>query len=176
MTAMAVMLFGSLTAFASENQATTETVTIETVSYDANKERELVDVVYFQSKNGNTVFSDVPFEAVEERSQSNNVMSGSIQYFYDGLDNQGRPGYTVTATIYSSNLNIKSSRLMTRAQNVSSWNTNNRNHSGRVAVNSRSYVYTSNPPANPYCDARLWVTDSEDFETYIGDTRLTNAQ
>ena len=65
MTAMAVMLFGSLTAFASENQATTETVTIETVSYDANKERELVDVVYFQSENGNTAFSDEPFEDFE---------------------------------------------------------------------------------------------------------------
>lgn len=50
------------------------------------------------------------------------------------------------------------------------------NHTGRVAVNSRSYVYTSNPPSNPYCEAQLWVTDSEDFETYIGYTRLTNAK
>lgn len=103
-------------------------------------------------------------------------MTGSIDYYNDGIDNQGRPGYTITATIYSTNLNIKSSRLMTRAENVSSWNTNNRNHTGRVAVNSRSFVYTSNPPSNPYCEARLWVTDSEDFETYIGYTRLTNAK
>ena len=60
------------------------------------------------------------------RAQSNNVMTGSIDYYNDGIDNQVMPGYTVTATIYSSNLNIKSSRLMTRTENVSSWNTNSR--------------------------------------------------
>ncbi|WP_024345311.1 hypothetical protein [Lacrimispora indolis] len=172
----ALSAFSSIAALAADNEATTETVSIETVPYDANASRELIDTVYFKSENGNTIMSDTPFETQATRAQSNNVMTGSIDYYNDGIDNQGRPGYTVTATIYSTNLNIKSSRLMTRAENVSSWNTNNRNHTGRVAVNSRSFVYTSNPPSNPYCEARLWVTDSEDFETYIGYTRLTNAK
>lgn len=177
MVVMATMLlaFGSTTAFAANNDAETENVSVEMVPYDANASRELIDTVYFRSENGNTVMSETPFGSEEARAQSNNVMTGSIDYYNDGVDSQGRPGYTVTATIYSSNLNIKSSRLMTRAENVSSWNTNSRSHSGRVAVNSRSFVYTSNPPANPYCEARLWVTDSENFETYIGYTRLTNA-
>ena len=76
--------------------------------------------VYFRSENGVVELSDDPFESENSRSQSNNVMTGAIEYYNDGLDSQGRPGYTVTATIYSSNLNVKSSRLMTRAENVSS--------------------------------------------------------
>ncbi|WP_314723520.1 hypothetical protein [Enterocloster bolteae] len=177
--AATVLSFGNIIAFGAETQASAETVAVEVVPYSADTNHELVDIIYFRSEDGNTVMSDTPFEvgeSEETRAQSNNVMTGSIEYFNDGVNSQGRPGYTVTATIYSSNLNIKSSRLMTRAENVSSWNTNSKNHSGRIAVNSRSYVYTSNAPANPYCDARLWVTDSEDFETYIGATRLTNAK
>lgn len=175
-TVSAILTFGSMTAFASDFVSETEEARAEEVPYSADVDRELIDVVYFKSEAGNTVMSDVPFSDNEIRGQSNNIMTGTIEYFNDGVNSQGRPGYTVTATIYSSNLNIKSSRLMTKAENVSSWNTSRKNHSGRIAVNSRSFVYTSNPPVNPYCEARLWVTDSEDFETYIGYTRLTNAK
>ena len=48
-------------------------------------------------------------------------------------------------------------------------------YTGKVAVNTRSYIYTNNPPANPYCEVKLYVTDSEDFEIYIGYTKLQDA-
>ena len=87
-----------------------------------------------------------------------------------------RPGYTVEATMISSNLNISSSNLMTKAEGVSDWHENEVNHyTGKVAVNTRSYIYTNNPPANPYCEVKLYVTDSEDFEIYIGYTKLQDA-
>ncbi len=44
-----------------------------------------------------------------------------------------------------------------------------------MAVNTRSYIYTNNPPANPYCEVKLYVTDSEGFEIYIGYTKLQDA-
>lgn len=176
MMVFSMVVFGTMTAFASESMSVSETEDVETVLIRDNPQQELMDVVYFRSENGVVELSDAPFDDENARFQSNNVMTGTIEYYNNGLDSQGRPGYTVTTAIYSSNLNIKSSRLMTKAENVSSWNTNRRNHSGRVAMNSRSYVYTSNAPANPYCDARLWMTDSKDFETYIGETRLRNAK
>lgn len=48
-------------------------------------------------------------------------------------------------------------------------------YTGKVAVNTRSYIYTNNPPANPYCEVKLYVTDSKDFEIYIGYTKLQDA-
>lgn len=56
---------------------------------------------------------------------------------------------------------------MTKAEGVSDWHENEVNHyTGKVAVNTRSYIYTNNPPANPYCEVKLYVTDSEGFEIY----------
>lgn len=143
---------------------------------DRKTQLEFVDIILggYLMKIRKIMYSLI--EAATVLSFGNIIAFGAETQANDGVNSQGRPGYTVTATIYSSNLSIKSSRLMTRAENVSSWNTNSENHSSRVAVNSRLYVYTSNVPANPYCDARLWVTDSEAFETYIGATRLTNAK
>lgn len=45
----------------------------------------------------------------------------------------------------------------------------------KIEVNTRSYIYTKNPPVNPYCEVKLYVTDSEDFEIYIGYTKLKDA-
>ena len=50
-----------------------------------------------------------------------------------------------------------------------------KNYIKRATVNTRSYIYTNNPPANPYCEVKLYVTDSEDFEIYIGYTKLQDA-
>ena len=147
------LLLGSVTAYAAENQepAIEE---VELQAQNASSGRELVDVIYFQ----------VSGEEV------------TINYYYDGMDSQNRPGYTVEATMISSNLNISSSNLMTKAEGVSDWHENEVNHyTGKVAVNTRSYIYTNNPPANPYCEVKLYVTDSEDFEIYIGYTKLQDA-
>ena len=50
-----------------------------------------------------------------------------------------------------------------------------KNYIKRATVNTRSYIYTNNPPANPYCEVKMYVTDSEDFEIYIGYTKLQDA-
>lgn len=166
---MSILFIGSMTVYAAE----TETVEVQERSIS---EQELLDVVYFKVINGETIMSDVPFDENVLTYQSNNVITGAINYYYDGLDSWNRPQYSVVATMVSTNLNIKSSNLMTKAQGVSDWHENDVNHyTGKVAVNTRSYVYTSNPPSNPYCEVKLYVTDSEDYEIYIGYTKLKDA-
>ncbi len=169
------LLLGSVTAYAAENQepAIEE---VELQAQNASSGRELVDVIYFQVSGEEVTFSDEPIDSSVTTYQSDNVITGSINYYYDGMDSQNRPGYTVEATMISSNLNISSSNLMTKAEGVSDWHENEVNHyTGKVAVNTRSYIYTNNPPANPYCEVKLYVTDSEDFEIYIGYTKLQGA-
>lgn len=173
---MAISLFlGSITVSAAENQGTS-VEEVEVQAQDAASERVLVDVVYFQVCGEEVIFSDEPIDNSVATYQSDNLITGAINYYYDGLDSQNRPGYTVEATMISSNLNISSSNLMTKAEGVSDWHENDVNHyTGKVAVNTRSYIYTSNPPTNPYCEVKLYVTDSEDFEIYIGYTKLKDA-
>ena len=147
------LLLGSVTAYAAENQ------------------EPAIEEVELQAQNASS-----GIDSSVTTYQSDNVITGSINYYYDGMDSQNRPGYTVEATMISSNLNISSSNLMTKAEGVSDWHENEVNHyTGKVAVNTRSYIYTNNPPANPYCEVKLYVTDSEDFEIYIGYTKLQDA-
>ena len=82
----------------------------------------------------------------------------------------------VKQKIFTQTRIFSSSNLMTKAEGVSDWHENEVNHyTGKVAVNTRSYIYTNNPPANPYCEVKLYVTDSEGFEIYIGYTKLRDA-
>lgn len=169
------LFFGSITVSAAENQGVA-IEKIEVQEQNVASERELVDVVYFQVSGGEVILSDEPIDDSVATYQSDNLITGAINYYYDGLDSKNRPGYTVEATMISSNLNISSSNLMTRAEGVSEWHENEVNHyTGKVAVNTRSYIYTKNPPVNPYCEVKLYVTDSEDFEIYIGYTKLKDA-
>ena len=135
------LLLGSVTAYAAENQepAIEE---VELQAQNASSGRELVDVIYFQVSGEEVTFSDEPIDSSVTTYQSDNVITGSINYYYDGMDSQNRPGYTVEATMISSNLNISSSNLMTKAEGVSDWHENEVNHyTGKVAVNTRSYIY-----------------------------------
>jgi hypothetical protein len=100
MMALSMLVFGTVTALASESTVVSETEEVENVLARENPQQELMDVVYFRSENGVVELSDDPFENENAKSQSNNVM--------------------------------------TRAENVSSWNTNRKSHSGKIAVNSRS--------------------------------------
>ena len=140
------LLLGSVTAYAAENQepAIEE---VELQAQNASSGRELVDVIYFQVSGEEVTFSDEPIDSSVTTYQSDNVITGSINYYYDGMDSQNRPGYENEVNHYT----------------------------GKVAVNTRSYIYTNNPPANPYCEVKLYVTDSEDFEIYIGYTKLQDA-
>lgn len=60
-----------------------------------------------------------------------------MEYFYDGLDSSGRP-YTVKASMTSNPLKLKSSKLVTRAEGVNSWHTNEEDHNGYTGTNSRT--------------------------------------
>ena len=161
------LLLGSVTAYAAENQepAIEE---VELQAQNASSGRELVDVIYFQVSGEEVTFSDEPIDSSVTTYQSDNVITGSINYCCFNCISG--------STMISSNLNISSSNLMTKAEGVSDWHENEVNHyTGKVAVNTRSYIYTNNPPANPYCEVKLYVTDSEDFEIYIGYTKLQDA-
>lgn len=128
------LLLGSVTAYAAENQepAIEE---VELQAQNASSGRELVDVIYFQVSGEEVTFSDEPIDSSVTTYQSDNVITGSINYYYDGMDSQNRPGYTVEATMISSNLNISSSNLMTKAEGVSDWHENEVNHyTGKVAA------------------------------------------
>lgn len=173
--AMIVTLgLGSMPVFAAD---VSETQDVEYLPYSTynSQSSELLDKSYFYCDGTDSFFSETPIQESLVGS-SNNVITGTLEYFYDGLDSQNRPQYTVTATIVSSPLTLKSSRMKTMAEGTSSWHTNEEDHSGHTGKNTRSYVYTKNPPTNPYCKVRLWATDSEDFELYIGEDTLYDAK
>lgn len=107
---------------------------------------------------------------VPKRSERN-------ESFYDGLDSSGRPQYTVKASMTSNPLKLKSSKLVTRAEGVNSWHTNEEDHNGYTGTNSRSYVYTTpNPPSNPYCEAILTATDEKGDEYAVWKGTLRDAK
>ena len=103
--------------------------------------------------------------------------NGSDERDYDGLDSSGRPQYTVKASMTSNPLKLKSSKLVTRAEGVNSWHTNEEDHNGYTGTNSRSYVYTTpNPPSNPYCEAILTATDEKGDEYAVWKGTLRDAK
>ena len=104
-------------------------------------------------------------EAVESVTRSTNGESS------------GRPQYTVKASMTSNPLKLKSSKLVTRAEGVNSWHTNEEDHNGYTGTNSRSYVYTTpNPPSNPYCEAILTATDEKGDEYAVWKGTLRDAK
>lgn len=50
----------------------------------ASSGRELVDVIYFQVSGEEVTFSDEPIDSSVTTYQSDNVITGSINYYYDG--------------------------------------------------------------------------------------------
>lgn len=79
--------FGRTAALAANNEATTETISIDEILYDANANRELINTVYFRNENGITTMSETPFEPEGTRAESNNIMTDSIGYHNAGIDN-----------------------------------------------------------------------------------------
>ena len=163
------VLFGCVTVNANE-------ITVQRKDQENVYSGKVIDIQYFIVHGDKMIISDSPINSGILTQQSNNSISGKISYYYKGLDSQKRPKYNVTATITSSNLAIKSSNLKTKPEGVNDYIDHKANHAGKVAVNSHTYVYTSkNPPLNAYCEVKLYVTDSENVQTYIGYTKLKNA-
>ena len=148
---------------------------VESVTRSTNGESVLLDKVYFACDGKNTISSREPIPATALDIE--NRILGSMEYFYDGLDSSGRPQYTVKASMTSNPLKLKSSKLVTRAEGVNSWHTNEEDHNGYTGTNSRSYVYTTpNPPSNPYCEAILTATDEKGDEYAVWKGTLRDAK
>lgn len=141
-----MMMAMNMVSFAADT-APAETEAVESVTRSTNGESVLLDKVYFACDGKNTISSREPIPATALDIE--NRILGSMEYFYDGLDSSGRPQYTVKASMTSNPLKLKSSKLVTRAEGVNSWHTNEEDHNGYTGTNSRSYVYTTpNPPSN----------------------------
>ena len=151
------------------------TEAVESVTRSTNGESVLLDKVYIACDGKNTISSREPIPATALDIE--NRILGSMEYFYDGLDSSGRPQYTVKASMTSNPLKLKSSKLVTRAEGVNSWHTNEEDHNGYTGTNSRSYVYTTpNPPSNPYCEAILTATDEKGDEYAVWKGTLRDAK
>ena len=169
-----MMMAMNMVSFAADT-APAETEAVESVTRSTNGESVLLDKVYFACDGKNTISSREPIPATALDIE--NRILGSMEYFYDGLDSSGRPQYTVKASMTSNPLKLKSSKLVTRAEGVNSWHTNEEDHNGYTGTNSRSYVYTTpNPPSNPYCEAILTATDEKGDEYAVWKGTLRDAK
>lgn len=169
-----MMMAMNIVSFAA-NTVPAETEAVEAVTRSTNEEPILLDKVYFLCDGKNTISSREPIPT--PTADIENYVGGSMEYFYDGLDSSGRPQYTVKASMVSNPLKLKSSKLKTRAEGVTSWHTNEEDHNGYTGTNSRSYVYTTpNPPSNPYCEAILTATDETDQEYAVWAGTLRDAK
>lgn len=152
-----MMMAMNMVSFAADT-APAETEAVESVTRSTNGESVLLDKVYFACDGKNTISSREPIPAT-------------------ALDSSGRPQYTVKASMTSNPLKLKSSKLVTRAEGVNSWHTNEEDHNGYTGTNSRSYVYTTpNPPSNPYCEAILTATDEKGDEYAVWKGTLRDAK
>lgn len=169
-----MMMAMNMVSFAADT-APAETEAVESVTRSTNGESVLLDKVYFACDGKNTISSREPIPATALDIE--NRILGSMEYFYDCLDSSGRPQYTVKASMTSNPLKLKSSKLVTRAEGVNSWHTNEEDHNGYTGTNSRSYVYTTpNPPSNPYCEAILTATDEKGDEYAVWKGTLRDAK
>lgn len=135
-----MMMAMNMVSFAADT-APAETEAVESVTRSTNGESVLLDKVYFACDGKNTISSREPIPATALDIE--NRILGSMEYFYDGLDSSGRPQYTVKASMTSNPLKLKSSKLVTRAEGVNSWHTNEEDHNGYTGTNSRTLSKTS---------------------------------
>lgn len=168
---LTVVCIGTLStnSLAAEVQ-TVETVDTNSISTMSETQGELIDSVSFTiSRDGEVKFdSEVDAQSVSLED----VVTGTFNYYSNGLDSQKRPQYTVVLSIVSET-NLKKSVLSTKAEGVSTWHDNTKNHSGKVGTNIRTYVYTSsNPPSNPYCYVKAKITISDGTTYYIPKYKL----
>ena len=146
-----MMMAMNMVSFAADT-APAETEAVESVTRSTNGESVLLDKVYFACDGKNTISSREPIPAT-------------------ALDIENR------ASMTSNPLKLKSSKLVTRAEGVNSWHTNEEDHNGYTGTNSRSYVYTTpNPPSNPYCEAILTATDEKGDEYAVWKGTLRDAK
>lgn len=140
-----MMMAMNMVSFAADT-APAETEAVESVTRSTNGESVLLDKVYFACDGKNTISSREPIPATALDIE--NRILGSMEYFYDGLDSSGRPQYTVKASMTSNPLKLKSSKLVTRAEGVNSWHTNeeDRDTPTRVLANGRGFLRHGRTP------------------------------
>lgn len=164
-------LFFGMNCFAAESSTVQDINSTTTASVES---AELLDSVSFSiSRDGNVQV----WENVDSNDTSlalDDVVTGTMKYYYHGLDSKKRPKYSVKMSIVSET-KLKKSTLSTKAQGTSSWHNNKKTHSGKTGTNTRTYVYTKNAPSNPYCYAKATITISDGTVYSIPQRKLTNA-
>ncbi len=111
-----------------------------------------------------------------KQARLEDAVAVTFKFYYDGINSNNEPQYTVTMTVTGETI-IKKTKLQTKAQGVSTWASNTKNHSSYTAINSITYSYTSsNPPSNPYVYAKASVTIKDGTVYSIPQHKLTDAQ
>ncbi len=165
----------ALNCFAAETSET-ESAPTETFRNKNNAEVLLDSISFSISSNGvvrvwdNTDNANTP-KLVEPKLED--VVTGTIEYYIKGIDAKQRTKYAVRMSIVSEK-NLKKSVLETKAQGTSSWHSNSKNHVGKTGINERVFVYSKNPPANPYCYAKASITISDGTVYKIPQRKYTN--
>lgn len=114
-------------------------------------------------------------EVNAKQARIDDPVVATFNYYYDGINSNDEPQYTVTMEAVGQT-KIKKSKLQTKAEGVSTWASNTESHNSYVASNSITYSYTSNPPSNPYVYAKADITIEDGTVYRIPQHKLTNAQ
>lgn len=164
-----------ISSFASDAD-TSETATIRVYDKNtadirmANNDRILLDTWTVSISADGSVK-----EVNAKQARIDDPVVATFNYYYDGINSNDEPQYTVTMEAVGQT-KIKKSKLQTKAEGVSTWASNTESHNSYVASNSITYSYTSNPPSNPYVYAKADITIEDGTVYRIPQHKLTNAQ
>ena len=137
-----------VSSFASDAD-TSETATIRVYDKNtadirmANNDRILLDTWTVSISADGSVK-----EVNAKQARIDDPVVATFNYYYDGINSNDEPQYTVTMEAVGQ-IKIKKSKLQTKAEGVSTWASNTESHNSYVASNSITYSYTSNPPSEP---------------------------
>lgn len=87
---------------------------------------------------------------------------GTFSFYYNGLDSNDNPKYTVNMSMVSQK-NLTKSVLKVKPQGHLFWTSHSKNHSGKTGSNTYSYTYEGNAPdpKTTYCYVKGSVTISD---------------
>ena len=122
LTVICFIAFGE-TTFAAENVDETTTETDALLSEKDDIGIKLDSVSFAITSDGKVRFIDEE-ELDVITSVFSDTVSGTFNYYYNGLNSLKQPRYSVVLKIFSET-NLKSSVLSTKAQGVSDWHDNN---------------------------------------------------
>ncbi len=121
-------------------------------NFDYSSRKLLKSVTFYIDDNGIARKS-----TQEDLTKNSREESIEYKYYYDGINSNNEPQYTVELVATLSK-NIRKTTLYTKAQGVDSWASNTKTHCSKSVTNSITYSYVnSNPPSNPYVRARAKI-------------------